>query len=342
MPPIGAVDGAIVARDMRTGAARDHAGYFHETAFYDSDEALLEIVVPFLRDGAEAGEPTIVAFAARNAAIVSDALGGADGVTFIPGEERYARPAAAIRAYRDLFGTLVARGAQQIRVVGDVPHPGTGADWHAWRRYEAAVNHAYDAFPVWGICPYDTRTTPDDVLEDVARTHAHVATADGHHVNDRFEDPVAFTRAAPAPALDPVEATRPDALLADAAPALVRHAATDAAARSGLDAKDTEHLLLAVTELCSNAARHGRPPVVVRLWARPQRVVLSVTDTGGGVRDPWFGLLAPDGDDADAGYGLWLVHQVCTDVAVRRDAAGFTVRAGIGAPRVLPGSTSRT
>jgi hypothetical protein len=40
---------------VRTGAAAGHRGYFHETAFYSSDEEFLAIVVPFL-EGSDAGD----------------------------------------------------------------------------------------------------------------------------------------------------------------------------------------------------------------------------------------------------------------------------------------------
>ena len=46
---------------MRSGAAASYSGYFHEAAFYDSDDEFLAIVVPFLTEGVEAREPAMVA-----------------------------------------------------------------------------------------------------------------------------------------------------------------------------------------------------------------------------------------------------------------------------------------
>jgi hypothetical protein len=63
-----------------------------------------------------------------------------------------------------------APGSSRIRVASEVPHPGGGAPWEGWARYEAAVNRAYAEFPLWGLCAYDTRITPGRVLDDVART----------------------------------------------------------------------------------------------------------------------------------------------------------------------------
>ncbi|MFD0592561.1 MEDS domain-containing protein [Catellatospora coxensis] len=177
---------------MRTGAAAEHRGFFHETAFYASDEEFLSVVIPFLTGGVAEGEPTLAVFAERNERLVRDALGGDSGVIFIRGDAQYQRPAGAIKRYREMLAAHVAAGAAQIRVAGDVPHPGVGVPWEWWARYEAAVNHAYDDFPMWGLCPYDTRTTPDEVLDFVRRTHPHIATPLGHTANLAFQDPLAL------------------------------------------------------------------------------------------------------------------------------------------------------
>src|SRR4051812_24413825 len=88
---------------VRSGAAEGTAGYFHEMALYDSDDAFLAIVEPFLREGVEAGEPTLVTCAEPNSALLRRTLADLAGVTFVPGESRYVSPAATIRSYRNQF-----------------------------------------------------------------------------------------------------------------------------------------------------------------------------------------------------------------------------------------------
>lgn len=158
---------------MRTGAAAGHNGYFHEAVYYASDEELLAVVVPFLRGGVAAGEPTVVALGEQHAALVRAALPATDAgrVVFHPGGDMYARPASAIRAYRAMLADHTAAEAEQIRIIGELPPSELGATWDWWARYESAINHAYDEFPLWSMCAYDTRTTPAHVLADVARTH---------------------------------------------------------------------------------------------------------------------------------------------------------------------------
>lgn len=314
---------------MRSGAAAGTSGYFHETALYGSDDELLAIVGPFLQDGLDAGEPTVVTFAEHNARLIRDTFGPDGGLRFLPGADQYARPATAIATYQELFGGLVAEGADQIRVVGDVPHPGTGADWSIWARYEAVVNTAYDGFPIWGLCPYDTRSAPDEVIADVLASHPNVATADGgHRHNPHFVGVDALTELRPAPQPDPLQATAPMRSMVGPTAAEARAAVAQAAAVAGLGEGDREDLALVASELVSNAHVHGTAPVLVEVWAAAGRVVLAVTDGGPGPGDPYAGLLRPEG--GPGGFGLWLSSQLATDLVLEVTPHGFTARVGMG------------
>lgn len=317
----------------RSGAASGHAGYYHETAFYGSDEELLAVTMPFLEGGRSAGEPTLVTLNDRNTALVRAALDDHDGIDFLPAVDQYARPTHAIASYRAILSGYVAAGAIQIRVVGDVPHPGTGADWPAWLRYEAAVTRALDDFPLWGLCPYDTRITPDDVLEDVGRLHPHVATTDGdHHTNDRFDDPVSYVRSRLRGRPHTLEAAAPAVALDDVvAPAAVRRAVVAVAADTLLDDRRVDDLVMSASEVVTNALRHGQTPVDVRIWADAGAVVCQVVDRGSGPADPLVGLLAPP-EGSEGGYGLWVANHVCDRVDLDVADEGFAVRLVMEAP----------
>jgi hypothetical protein len=189
------------------GAPTDGRGYLHEAVLYDSDEEFLGVVVPFLQEGVAVGEPCLVALGAAASGLVRAAVGDTTGLTFL--DDRYDRPASVIRSNRDLFAAHLTDGAARIRVASEVPHPGVGAPWDGWARYEAAINHAYAEFPVWGLCAYDTRITPGPVLDDVARTHPHLGTGDGPRVNPRYQDPAEFLTQRPPSRGDPVETASP-------------------------------------------------------------------------------------------------------------------------------------
>ena len=61
-----------------------------------------------------------------------------------------------------------------------------------------------------------------------------------------------------------------------------------------LPMRELDNLVFATHEAVTNALLHGRPPTVLRLWAQPDRVTVTVTDTGPGPADPLVGLLPPD------------------------------------------------
>lgn len=316
---------------MRTGVPAGRNGYFHEAIRYASDEELLSVVLPFLRDGIEAGEPTIVALGDADVDLVREALGDGAPVVFQSGSELYGRPAGAIRAYRGLFTELTEGGAQQIRVVGELPPHALGPTWDWWARYESAINDAYDDFPLWSMCLYDTRTTPPEVMADVARTHPYFATAgDRHLASADYVEPGRFLRHDQPVVPDPLQLTPPSLELVDPTPGTARAALTQV--NDGLLSADAlADLWVAVTETVTNAISHGIPPAVVRYWTGSDRVVVTVTDRGKGPADPFAGLRAAAHAPA-GGLGLWLTHQLCDHVAMSSDAEGFTVRMISGNP----------
>jgi anti-sigma regulatory factor (Ser/Thr protein kinase) len=314
---------------VRTGAAAGHQGHFHEAVSYRSDEELLAVAVPFLLDGVAAGEPTLVCLGERTAALIRAALPAGSGVSFLAQTAMCTRPTSAIRAYRQLLAGHVAAGARQIRLIGEVPPAAYAATWDWWARYESAVNHVYDEFPLWSMCPYDTRTTPAPVLRDVARTHPRFATPDGRHLPSvDYAEPASYLREDRPLVPDPIERTAPFIELTDPSPAEAR-AAVYAADKGDLPPDEIEDLVVAVSETVTNALRYGRPPVRVRLWAAVDRVVVVVSDGGEGPKDPFIGLLPVD-PGSPGGLGLWITYQSCSHVALHRGPDGCTLRLTAG------------
>jgi anti-sigma regulatory factor (Ser/Thr protein kinase) len=299
----------------------------HASGLFDSDEEFLRIVLPFLAEGVDAGEPVAVALTADNENLVREVLG--DRVTYIDAHTQYDRPAGTIRRSRELFGEHVAAGATRIRMAGDVPADRVSGAWDWWARYEAAVNDLYNEFPVWAICVYDTRTTSEPVLAEVRRTHPYVALADGHTANPAFENPRTFLEQRRSGWRNPMELTPVTIELRDPDAAAVRHAIRTVAA--DLTPDELNGLLLGASEVLTNALLYGRPPVTVQVWATPRRVVLVVRDQGPGPADPYVGLRPVPGAPV-GGMGLWLAHQLCAYVDMAREPDGFTVRLVAGDP----------
>ena len=313
---------------MRTGAARGQAGHFHEAGFYGSDIEFRALIVPFAEEGIAAGEPVIIGYDNRKNALVHSWLTDPSAVTFLADKSLYATPSRAIATYRRLFEFHAAKGARQIRITGELPHLGNGGSFDGWDRYEAAVNTVWDDFPVWGLCLYDTVTAPAAVLAVAARTHPSIVSPSGtHRANDRFQGASEFEALPFAP--DPLEQTRPMIEQVDRSAAEARQALAQIGRGRVADAI-LEDLSIGVTVAVSNALAHGRGPVTVRFWATPDRIVITVHDQGRGPADPLAGLVPTPTNSAQPGLGLWLIHQLDIDVALKHSDDGFTVRLRAG------------
>jgi anti-sigma regulatory factor (Ser/Thr protein kinase) len=308
---------------MRTGAARGHAGHFHEAGFYGSDAEFRDLIVPFAEEGIAAGEPVIIGYDDRKSGLLRSWLTDPSAVEFIADNSLYATPARAIGTYRRLFEFHLAMGAGQIRIAGEVPHPGNGGRFDGWDRYECAVNTVWQDFPVWGLCLYDTATAPGEVLDAVERTHPWIISpAAGRHPSGRYQDVSRFQGLAAAP--DPLEQSIPLIELTGTSPADARYALRRAGRDRVSDAV-LGSLLIGTSEAVTNALLYGDPPATVRIWATSSRIVVHVHDNGPGPANPLAGLIPPTGSAEDAELGLWLTHQLDIDVALIY-GDGFTVR----------------
>lgn len=312
---------------MRLDVAHGRAGHLHEAAVYRSDDELLSVLIPFLRQGLDAGDPVFVCLTPQRAELLRTAFADPDSVIFLDHCTGYRNPATAVKYFRELVDQHVRHGASKVRLAGELDEPGSATPWGPWARYEAAVNHLLDDLPLWSLCMYDGRTTPATVLDDVLRTHPWLALPGGRHVpSTAFTDPPAFLSAhVPAPGEPGLRSKAPAVTLRATHPEQAREAAREAGRQAGLGETRLGELVLAVSESVTNALHHGRPPVWLRLWPEHRRVVATVTDAGEGPKDPYAGLTPLGPNRADGGLGLWIVHQVCDYVAMRRHEDGYTI-----------------
>ena len=313
---------------MAEGGTSARGGYRHDALLFDTDDRLVDVAVPFLLEGLDTGDAAVIATSPRTAEVLREAVDGHPMVHVLARGDVYrARTPTAITTFRRLAEQRSAGGVRRVRVVGEVDFGPTERDWLEWQRYEAVINHALASWPLWGLCVFDTARLPDPVLDSVLRTHPGVMTTEGRGRSPHFTSPAEYLSALPVP-VEPLEATPPRLAALDVTDFIaLRHAVAAELARLDAPRDPIEDYLLAVDEMSSNAARHGRPPISLRLWIAADRIVTTIADRGPGWDDPFAGYGPAHGEDLSrGGMGLWLARQLCDHVDIITDTQGTSVR----------------
>jgi anti-sigma regulatory factor (Ser/Thr protein kinase) len=301
--------------------------YTHEALFFDSDRALLEAAVPWLREGLQAGEDVaLLCTEDHNAALVG-ALGPDPHVMVLPRTRIYHKAVDAVAFFHDLVTARVAAGQPRLRLVGEVGFDTRPQGHDAWCRYEAVCNHALAPLPLWSLCAYDTQVLPRPLLDAAWVTHPWLRAGGERARNGDFVQPARLLTGLTRP-LEPPAAQAATVTLTQLGelPGLRRWLqARLADAQLGTEA--AEDAVLAVDEVAANGLRHGRPPVQVALWRTTASLVCDITDRGTGLTDPLAGYTPPDPLQLlEGGVGLWMTRRLCEDVTTGRTPTGFTVR----------------
>jgi anti-sigma regulatory factor (Ser/Thr protein kinase) len=240
-------------------------------------------------------------------------------VSFHDRDSWYSRPAATVTGWRRLLDEATGRGQVYVRIVGEVGF-GPPERHPTWTRYESSLNSLFAGTPAWIVCPYDRRILPPTVLADARRTHP--VLHDGHRADSAdYLRPEDLLRSVPEPAPVPPGAPRLELAVGPDVAALRR------AVRDAVHGRPdrVDDLILAVSEVATNAIRHGHGRRALRLWQSGAVVVAEVSDEGPGPADPLAGLRPPVAERS-GGRGLWLVHQLCDAVAVHTDGGRTQVR----------------
>lgn len=298
----------------------------HDGIFYADESEFIESVVPFIRDGVEAGEVVMVNTGTHAVTPLLRAMFADEEQVHVADRAVYSTPAAALDGYRRTMERGLAQGAVGYRAVGYIDFDRTHLPWQEWLRYEAAVNRVFEDLPFRTLCPYDVTEVAPEVVDAIMRAHTGLVDPDGRRPNADYVDPAALVvREGLVTPAHPLQAAAPRMVL-DTGYDLddLRMEVYSAVVFSALPRRRVDDFVSAVAEVVANAHRHAGPPVRLRLWASEDALVCTVTDPGAGIADPLAGYARPT--DPAAGLGLWAARQLVDVLDYGHGPEGFTVR----------------
>jgi anti-sigma regulatory factor (Ser/Thr protein kinase) len=300
---------------------RGSEGFRHEALLYSRAHGFIEGTLPFVRDGAHAGDATLVVVDAAKIERLRDALGAdADAVQFADMSEVGSNPARIIPAWRAFVDSHPAR---RLRGIGEpIWAQRSAAELVECQRHEALLNLAFaDAKDFTLLCPYDVDALSPAVVEKAHHSHPVLVSGGAGRTSASYVETVAAPFAEPLP--EPPDTTYAVAFDTDTLVA-VRELVAARATAAGLSELRTADLVLAVNEVATNSVIHGGGQGVLRIWCEPDAVICEVSD-GGAIVEPMAGREPPP-DGHLGGQGLWLCNQLCDLVQIRSFADGAVVR----------------
>jgi anti-sigma regulatory factor (Ser/Thr protein kinase) len=311
--------------------ARAHArlelgsDFRHEALFYGGLDGFVEGTRSFVKEGLEAGEPTLVVAEAHKLKALRAALGRqADLVQFADMGDVGLNPARIIPAWVDFLARNAPDG-RRVRGIGEPIWAERSSDELVeCQRHESLLNIAFAEAPGWWLlCPYDVGELPTDVLDEARRSHPFLWQDGVHAGSSTYRDLATAAKPFDVP-LPPRPAGHQLIILDVANLRHVRDVVARAARSHGLDEGRTADLVLSVNELAGNSLRHSGGSGSVRIWTADRMLICEIEDAGY-IDKPLAGRERPS-MDRENGFGLWLVNQLCDLVQVRTFKKGTVIR----------------
>jgi anti-sigma regulatory factor (Ser/Thr protein kinase) len=301
----------------------------HRAMVYDHDDDFLGAAVPFVREGLEAEETVLVIRSSGGITGLRDTLGdAAKTVEFHDSASWYTQPTRTVAAYTRF---IMDNPGARIRVVAEPGWEcGSSAEISEWTRYESLVNQAFAPIDASVLCMYDRRTAAPGVIEGVMRTHPEIVDGSGPWPNGAYRDPETVFAEVDRDPLPPPPHGAASAPVTSADLSELRWFIGGHGRGHGLPPSRLNDLLVAATEVATNAVHHGALPITCRVWGEGDDLVVEVTDAG-----IWEPATAPGFLPADLtapGFGLWGVRMLCPLVQLRTGDAGTTVRLRVSRP----------
>jgi anti-sigma regulatory factor (Ser/Thr protein kinase) len=309
-------------------APTDDRAYRHGALLYAGDAEFVDAVVPYIREGLDANEPTLVVVQRRKIDLLREALGDATAeVRLADMTSVGANPARIIPEWRRFVTAHEGNG--RVRGVGEPLYAERQAAERAeCHVHEALLNLALSDAPLSLLCPYDIDALPSDDIERAIDNHPIVHAGAHKRENTEYGATIEwFGGDLPEP---PVPAERLEFDLGTLS--VVRGMVEVAAHAFGLDNRQRHDCVLAVSEIATNSLLHGGGRGSFRCWAETDRFVCEVADRGR-IVEPLVGRVQPVRGQV-GGYGVWLANQLADLVQIRSNAQRTVVRLHVLRERV--------
>ncbi|HEY2437010.1 MAG TPA: sensor histidine kinase [Solirubrobacteraceae bacterium] len=313
------------ATDRKRRAGR---GFRHWAVLYRGEPGFVDGTLPFIREGIDAGDPTLVMVSAQKIELLRNVLGAdADRVHFEDMGQVGSNPARIIPAWQR-FVDEHGGSERPLRGIGEpICATRTAPELVECQRHEALLNLAFaDTVDLELLCPYDAAALDPLVIDEAQRSHPLLVTGGHEHASGSYRglEEIAEPFNVPLPDAPPgAEEWRFEAATLRQLRASIRRYGR----RAGLDAEKADNLVIGANELASNSVVHGGGEGTARLWRDNGAVVCEVRDRGR-MRLPLAGRVRPPVHKAE-GRGLWLANQVCDLIQIRSLAEGTVVRAQV-------------
>ena len=310
-----------------SSVADHHEAMVHRGFLYRDEEEVVDVCVPFLREGLEADDAVAVVAAKSNIAALRDALGqDAPAVQFEDALSWYQHPVRTIAAY-DSF--VKAESPRRVRVIAEPVWQGrTPLEVVEWARYESIVNAAFAHSGARVICCYDRRVLHPEILTDARRTHPEIIGGQGPEQSLEYTAPGPFSATCDRRALSPAPAT------AELLP-VERTIWTPRASSSPSGPAGTAWARRASATWSPPSPRWRAPPCATAaprrscwVWTQDGDLVCEISGPGHWYPDALWGFTPPAG--SETGFGLWGVRMLCDVVQMQADADGTLIRLRTG------------
>lgn len=300
------------------------ATYTHRAFFHDTDDELVDALVPFVMEGIEADERVVVVVTDTIGEALRGRIGFSDGFEVWDSSEVYTYPVRTLAGYVDTVraGT---RNGRPMRVAGQPVWTGLNAlETAEWTCVEAACNLVFADSPLLMLCLYDTSRLAPSVIAAALRTHPEIGRGAQVAGNPQFaphahQSDVRADELPPRPASCEVISIFSPSDVDPVVSFVEAFAQSNAMAESRI-----ADLAMTVTGLITQATDYRQGPAQLRIWVAPDELTYEI-ESHGSLPSPFAGYLPPSPSAPDD-RGLWLIAQRCDLIAVREHRGMTTVR----------------